>query len=309
MPLKVTPVAPVKSKPRMSTLVPTAPRVGMNESIATPVTVNGDELQTLPAVVATEILPGFAPRGTVAWISVSEPTVKSAGVLLNVTKRASVRLVPRMSTLVPTGPLLGVNELIVGVGTVNGDELEPVPLTVVTEMGPVVAPSGTVAWIWESESTVNLASLSLNCTHLAPLKLAPRISTAVPNGPPVGVNELIVGLGTSVNEDELRPVPLAVVTEIGPVVAPVGTCVSMKPSELTLNWAGVPLKVTAVAPTKLNPSIHTLVPYHPLVGVNEAMLGVGSPAASTSMSSKFAASGHRMSHQPPMLRVRRADRV
>ena len=52
-----------------------------------------------------------------------------------------------MSTLVPTGPPLGVKEVIVGVGIVNGDELQPVPLTVVTEIGPVVAPSGTVAWI------------------------------------------------------------------------------------------------------------------------------------------------------------------
>ena len=83
--------------------------------------------------------------------------MKVAGTPLNPTPVAPLKWVPRMSTLVPAGPLAGVNEVIVGVGTVNGDELEPVPLTVFTEIGPVVAPSGTVAWISVSESTVKLA--------------------------------------------------------------------------------------------------------------------------------------------------------
>src|SRR5262245_58346859 len=166
---------------------------------------------------------------------------------------APVKLVPRMSTMVPGGPLVGENEVIVGVGTVNEAVLVPVPLTVVTEIGPDVVPSPTTAWTSVSESTVKLALCWLSCTHRAPVKFEPRMSTTVPNRPSVGVNELIVGGGTSANEDELQPVPFAVVTEIGPGVAPSGTFVSMNPSDWTLNCAGTPLNVTDVAPTKSKP--------------------------------------------------------
>jgi hypothetical protein len=36
------------------------------------------------------------------------------------------------------------------------------PLGVMTEIGPVVAPAGTVAWIWVELSTVNVAEAPLN---------------------------------------------------------------------------------------------------------------------------------------------------
>jgi hypothetical protein len=60
----------------------------------------------------------------------------------------------------PTDPLVGVKPLMVSGGevtgtvTVNEDELMAVPEGLVTEMGPVVAPLGTVAWMRESEATV-----------------------------------------------------------------------------------------------------------------------------------------------------------
>ena len=61
-----------------------------------------------------------------------------------VTKRVPVRV-----TAVPTGPLVGVNDVIVGgVGdpvSVNALALTPVPAVVVTLSLPVVAPLGTVA--------------------------------------------------------------------------------------------------------------------------------------------------------------------
>ena len=68
---------------------------------------------------------------------------------MNETLVVPVRFVPWMSTLVPTGPLVGVNELIVGGGwvTVNVLEPAPVPPVVVTEIGPVVAPLGMCAVI------------------------------------------------------------------------------------------------------------------------------------------------------------------
>jgi hypothetical protein len=144
--------------PWISTVVRTGPLVGENELIdgAGAVSVNGaDERWPLPSAVPKTIGPGQPPHGTVAWISVSESIVNwASGPLLNSIQVTAVRLEPWMSTLVPTGPLAGVNELIVGTGTVNEDALSPVPLPFVTEIGPVLALLGTVAWISESESTV-----------------------------------------------------------------------------------------------------------------------------------------------------------
>ena len=76
------------------------------------------------------------------------------------------------------------------------------------------------------ELTTKLGSaVPLNLTLVAPVKFVPWMSTPVPTGPLVGAHELIVGAGggATVNEDEPVTVPSGVVTEIGPVVAPVGT--------------------------------------------------------------------------------------
>jgi hypothetical protein len=80
--------------------------------------------------------------------------------------------------------------------------LVAVPPAVVTVIGPLVAPLGTVVVIWLSESTVYVVvGVPLKATAVAPLKLAPLIVTVVPTGPLVGMNELIVGAG-----DVLPPV-------------------------------------------------------------------------------------------------------
>ena len=52
-----------------------------------------------------------------------------------------------MSTVVPAGPLVGVKALMVGGPgvTVKEAELVAVPAGMITEIGPVVAPAGTVA--------------------------------------------------------------------------------------------------------------------------------------------------------------------
>ena len=72
--------------------------------------------------------------------------VKAALAPLNATTVAPVKLVPPMVTLVPTGPLAGVKPVIVGGGiTVKLLALVAVPPGVVTVMGPVAAPAGTVA--------------------------------------------------------------------------------------------------------------------------------------------------------------------
>ncbi len=75
-------------------------------------------------------------------------TVKVALVRLNRTEVAPVNPVPRMVTLTPTWPLMGLKLVITGTGTtVKLPTLVAVPPAVVTEIVPIVAPTGTVAVI------------------------------------------------------------------------------------------------------------------------------------------------------------------
>ena len=72
--------------------------------------------------------------------------MKLALTALKVTEVAPVKFVPLMVTLVPTGPLVGAKLVSVGGGTtVNALLLVTFPPGVVTLIGPVVAPAGTVA--------------------------------------------------------------------------------------------------------------------------------------------------------------------
>src|SRR5258707_8451561 len=71
-------------------------------------TVNAPLLVVVPLGVVTLSGPVVAVAGTVAWIAVSEVTVKLALVPLNATAVAPVKLVPLIVTLAPAGPLAGV---------------------------------------------------------------------------------------------------------------------------------------------------------------------------------------------------------
>ena len=220
----------------------------------------------MPAGVVTEIGPVVAPSGTVA-VMLHDPQVKVAAVPLNVTEVAPPRLSPWMVMMVPGGPLVGENESMYGGRGTWKQQLVVVPLGDVTEIGPLVAPLGTVVCISESESTVNTAGFPSNATRVAPVKLQPRISTLVPMCPPIGVNELIVGSGedATVNEDSLLEVPSGVVTEIGPVVAPSGTVAWSREFESTLKPAAVPLNVTeVVSVNSTRGSRRSRRPRHPL---------------------------------------------
>jgi hypothetical protein len=251
-PLKVTPVAPVKFVPLIVTLAPTGPLVGEKLVIVGGgTTVNELALTAVPPDptpgafwnVVTRSGPVVAPAGTVAWIDVSEDTVKLALLPLNHTDVAPVKFAPLMVTLVPTGPLVGAKPLIVGdCTTVNALALVAVPADVVTRSGPVlavaqggdghVAPGTTVA-IDVSEATVKLALVPLNVTAVAPVKFVPVIVTLLPTGPLVGVKLVIVGGGTTVNALALVTVPPGVVTLSGPVVAPAGAVAWIEVSETT----------------------------------------------------------------------------
>jgi hypothetical protein len=59
--------------------------------------------------------------------------------------------------------------------------------------------------------------------------------TAVPKVPLVAERPVTVGAGITVKLPELVPVPKGLVTETGPVVAPVGTVVVMVVSLTTVN--------------------------------------------------------------------------
>jgi hypothetical protein len=68
-----------------------------------------------------------------------------------------------------------------------------VPLPLVTEIGPLVAPAGTVVVTWASESTVKLAAVPLKLTDVVPVKFAPVMVTAVPTGPLNGETAVMIG--------------------------------------------------------------------------------------------------------------------
>src|SRR5438046_10240079 len=112
----------------------------------------------------------------------SEFTVNElAEVPLNFTAVAPVKPEPLIVTLVPTAPLVGENELMLGATvTVKLVELVAVPLGVVTLIVPVVAPFGATVVICVSEATVKVAAVPLNATLVAPVKPEPLIVTLVP---------------------------------------------------------------------------------------------------------------------------------
>jgi hypothetical protein len=104
--------------------------------------------------------------------------------------------------------------------------------------------------------------------------------TLVPVAPPAGANDEMVGGGgggvlVTVNGVVLVPVPAGVVTAIGPVVALLGTVAVMVALLVMVKGAGVPLKVTVVAPPRSDPVMVTLVPVAPPAGANDETTGSG----------------------------------
>ncbi len=80
---------------------------------------------------------------------------------LNWTFVAPVNAFPVIVTTVPTGPEIGEKLFTVGF-TRKLVAVQAVPTGVVTEIGPVSAPVGTVAVIWRSDTTENVAATPLN---------------------------------------------------------------------------------------------------------------------------------------------------
>ncbi|HEX7137806.1 MAG TPA: hypothetical protein VF219_08165 [Vicinamibacterales bacterium] len=148
-----------------------------------------------------------------------------------------------------------------------------VPPGEVTAIGPVEAPAGTAAVIFEADLTVNVAEMPLKVTDVVPVKLLPLMVTDVPTRPLVGEKLLMIGAG--VKDPALVAVPAGVVTLIVPVVVPAGATAEIWTLEFTVKLALVPLNFTDVVPVKLAPLIVTVVPTGPLVGEKLVIAGSG----------------------------------
>src|SRR5712691_12886625 len=164
--------------------------------MARTVTFKLDGLFPMPFLsVVILIGPVTAPAGTEVVICASEFTVKLATVEPNVTPVATVKPDPVSVTVEPTGAAVGENAEITTV-TLKFVELLPVPFPLVTEIGAVSAPTGTVAVIWVSESIVKLAAgVAPKLTSVVPVKPDPVTVTSVPGGPDRGVNDVTDGVG------------------------------------------------------------------------------------------------------------------
>ena len=156
----------------------------MKVSVAVPPVLTAKLLALVPVPAEFETLTGpvVAPVGTLARNCVSESNEKlAAGVPLNETPVMPVKLLPLMVTDVPTVPLVGVNDVMLGGRiTVKFVALVPVPLELVTLMGPLVAATGTVARICVLESMSKVAAAPLKSTATALANSAPVIVTSVP---------------------------------------------------------------------------------------------------------------------------------
>ena len=166
--------------------------------------------------------------------------------------------------------------------TVKFCTLVALPTGVLTMILPVVAPAGTVAVIVVGVLTTNEGAITpLNLTTVAPVKFVPVIVTEVPTGPEVGRKLVIVGADPpegTVKFVELVPVPPAVVTEIGPVVAPAGTAAFTLMADLNKNPVPVtPLNFTTDDGVKFVPLTVTSVPTTPEVGEKLVIVGIDPP--------------------------------
>src|SRR5438309_3393558 len=170
-------------------------------------TTNGVGLVAVPCGAVTVIRPVVAPCATVVVIEVEVTVEMMACVPLNrrvlFDGTVASKFVPKMVTSVPTGPLVGIKPMITGpLITVKLVALVAGPPRVVTLIGPVEAPEGTMAVRLVAEAEVTVAVTPLNLTSFlraSGSKLVPVIVTAVPGGPLVGVKLVMVGAATVVN--------------------------------------------------------------------------------------------------------------
>jgi len=274
-PPKLTAVAPLKFVPVIVIELAVPPLVGVNEVIVG-IGINVKPASdAVPPGVVTPTLPD-APVPTTAVTLVAELTVNEDAVTPPkfTTVAPAKKLVPVIVIVVPSPPLVGANEVIVGGGINAKPSFDPIPPGVVTVTLPD-APGPTMAVMLVGELTVNDdAAIPPKFTSVVPVKFVPVIVIAVPIAPLDGLNEVIVGGEINVKPANVA-VPPGVVTLTLPA-APMPTTAVILVPELTVNEeAATPPKLTAVAPAKFVPDIVIDVPAAPLVGVNDVIVGAG----------------------------------
>jgi hypothetical protein len=243
----------------------------------------GELLELVPTV--TDMDPPEAVWGTVVaiWVSDHDAGATEANSLPNrtlVLPWAEPKPVPFITTGVPTGPLDGDTEVMMGFGTVNITSLLlETPFTVITA-GPLVAPLGTVATIWVSLQLVVEAVVLFKTRVLVPLLVwnpEPFIVTDEPTIPLVGETLLTWGAGTvkSMFAGVLTP---PTVTMTAPVVAVEGTVAAICVSDhVTMLAPALGEKVTEfpVCVPKPLPLMWTTAPTGPLAGDKLVITGFG----------------------------------
>jgi hypothetical protein len=237
------------------------------------------KLEVLHTVTPLEVIhmgPVEAPTGTEVIIEVAFELVTTAWTPLNRTTGEVPKFVPVIVTTVAAGPNLGLKPVIIGVGnTVKlGTETRVTPLEV-TDILPVMAPSGTIVVMLVALELVTTASTPLNCTAGEVPKLVPVIVTVAPTAPLDGLNPVIFGVGNTVKTDALVTVTPLVVTVIGPVVALAGTVTTILLAIELLTLARVPLNLTTGEVPKLVPKTVTVAPTAPFIGLKLVIVGDG----------------------------------
>ena len=114
----------LKFVPVMVTVVPTGPLAGAKLAIVGGMkTVNEEALVAVSAFTVTVIVPVVAPTVTVVVMLVAVDAFTVAPVPLKLTVLSAgvvLKPVPVMVTVVPTGPLMGLKELIAGTNSTSG---------------------------------------------------------------------------------------------------------------------------------------------------------------------------------------------
>ena len=189
---------------------------------------------------------------------------------MSFTALTSVKPEPAIVTLVPAGPLAGVNEVSFG-STLNVPALCPGPAPVTTVSFPVEASAGSTTVILVAVTVAGIATTPLKSTLVAPPKALPLIVTVAPTGAADGVKP--VTRGSTDNAAALVAVPPAVVTEIVPEVAPAGTVSRSCTFDSSANPAATPFTFTDVTPPKPVPSTTTGLAAAALPGLKPVTVG------------------------------------
>lgn len=221
----------------------------------------------MPPGVVTLTFPE-APVPTTAVIIVALTTTNDiTAVPPKLTAVAPVKFVPLIVNVVPTPPLVGVNDVIIGAGTKVKPASEVAPPGVVTLTEPEVPLLITAVIVVAFTTVYDAADVPPKLTAVAPEKFVPVIVTIVPVPPLVGVKDVITGAGIKINP-ALLAVPLGVVTLTEPDEPFPTTAVIVAALTTLKDAADVPPKLTAVAPVKFTPLMVTVAPAAAEVGVN-----------------------------------------